>query len=199
MEHNVMEHNVMERTNMEQRDLIHRYLHDLNRYLARLSQADAQEVLREIESHLFDVIEQGEASGQVIDAATVLKGFGEPRELAAQYVAHVTTGAPPPKGFKAIQKVKQGVTISLYYAMALFGFSIAAALIMIAIAKIAAPELVGVWSAAGGNSFIIGYTAPSLPQEREMLGMWLAPIAGLTACAIFEITRRVLGVLKSAM
>ncbi len=189
----------MERIHTEQRDLIHDYLQELNRYLVRLSLAEAQEVLREIESHLFDAIEQGEASGQMIDVATVLKGFGEPRDLASQYVAHITTGAPPPRGFKAIQKVKQGVTISLYYAMALFGFSIAAALIMIALAKIAAPELVGVWSAAGGNSFIIGYTTPNLPQEREMLGAWLVPLAGFTGCAIFEMTRRVLSALKSAM
>lgn len=184
---------------MEQRDLIHHYLQQLNRYLVRLSPAQAQEVLREIESHIFDALEQAQAAGQVIDVTTILQGFGEPRELAAQYVAHITTGAPPPTGFKAIQKVKHGVTISLYYAMALFGFSIAVALIIIAIAKIAAPELVGVWSAAGGNSFIIGYTTPNLPQERELLGVWLVPFAGFAGCAIFEITRRVLSVLKSAM
>lgn len=184
---------------MEQRDIIHQYLHELNRYLARLSQTEAQEVIREIESHIFDVIEQGEAAGQAADAAAILKGFGEPRELAAQYVAHITTGAPPPKGFKAIQKVKRGVTISLYYSMALFGFSIAAALIFIVIAKLVTPELVGVWSTAGGHSFVIGFTSPSLPQEREMLGVWIVPVAGLAGIAIIEITRRVLRVLRSAL
>lgn len=184
---------------MEQRDLIHNYLQELNRYLARLSQAQAQEVIREIESHLYDAIEQSAAAGQDTNAATILKGFGEPRELAAQYVAHITDGLPPPKGFRAIQSVKKGVTIGLYYSMALFGFSISAALLLIGIAKVVVPDLVGVWSAADGNSFIIGFTAPSLPPEREMLGIWIVPVAGLTGSAIFEITRRVLVILKSAM
>jgi len=184
---------------MEQRDLIHQYLQELNRYLARLSKAEAQEVTREIESHIFDVIEQGEANGQVVDASAILKGFGEPRELAEQYVAHMTTGAPPPKGFKAIQKVKQGVTVSLYYSMAFFGFSIAAALIFLAVAKLFTPELVGVWSGADGNSFVIGFTEPRLPPHQEMLGTWIIPVASLAGFAIFEITRRVLRALKSSM
>ena len=184
---------------MEQRDLIHQYLQELNRYLARLSKAEAQEVIREIESHIFDAIEQGEAAGQAVDATTILTGFGQPRELAAQYVAHITTGAPPPTGFKAIQKMKQGVTIGLYYSMALFGFSIAASLMALVIAELVAPELVGIWSAANGNSFAIGFASPSLPPEQEKLGAWIVPIASLVAIAIFEITRRVLRVLKSAM
>ena len=110
---------------MEQRDIIHQYLKELERYLARLEKAQAQEVLREIESHIFDALEQQQSSGQVEDASAILRGFGEPRQLAFAYVAHVTDGAPPPAGFKAIQKVKQGVTATLYYAMAAFGFSIA--------------------------------------------------------------------------
>lgn len=189
----------MEHTQMKQRDLIHQYLQELHRYLARLSQAEAQEVIREIESHLYDAMEQSEAAGQTLDVADILKGFGTPRDLAAQYVAHVTSGTPPPRGFKAIQKVKRGVTVSLYYSMALFGFSFAAALLLIAIAKVFTPETVGVWSAAGGNSFIIGVTATSLPPEQELLGAWLVPIAGLTGSAIFGITRRVLSILKSLM
>lgn len=184
---------------MKQRDLIHQYLHELNRYLARLSKAEAQEVIREIESHIFDVIEQCEAAGQTVDAAAILEGFGQPRELAAQYVAHITTGTPPPNGFKAIQKVKQGVTLGLYYSMAFFGFSIAASLIFIAIAKIVTPDLVGVWSSAGGNSFLISFTASNLAPERELLGAWIVPVASLAGLAIFEITRRVLRALKSAM
>src|SRR3990167_9225382 len=92
---------------MEQRDIIHQYLKELERYLARLKKTEAQEVLKEIESHIFDALEQ-QHSGQAEDARAILQGFGEPRELAAQYVAHITKGAPPPVGFKAIQKVKQG-------------------------------------------------------------------------------------------
>ena len=93
---------------MEQQQMIHQYLNTLQRYLARLSPAEAKEVIREIESHIFDLIEQREAAGQPVDAQSILQGFGEPRQLAGQYVAHITDGAPPPLGFRAIQRVKHG-------------------------------------------------------------------------------------------
>lgn len=48
---------------MEQRDIIHQYLKELERYLARLEKAQAQEVLKEIESHIFDALDQLQSSG----------------------------------------------------------------------------------------------------------------------------------------
>lgn len=181
---------------MEQRDIIHQYLKSFEHYLARLEKAQAQEVLKEIESHIFDAMEQQQSTGQALDAKAILQGFGEPRELAAQYVAHITKGAPPPVGFKAIQKVKQGVTTTLYYAMAIFGFSIAFALFFIAGAEVFMPDSVGAWSAGDGNSLAIGFLATPYPAEQELLGGWLIPIAVLAALLVSTLTKQVLRVLK---
>ncbi len=184
---------------MEQRDIIHQYLKELERYLARLEKAQAQEVLKEIESHIFDALEQQQSSGQIEDASAILRGFGEPRQLAFAYVAHVTDGAPPPAGFKAIQKVKQGVTATLYYAMAAFGFSIAFALFFVAGAEIFMPDSVGAWSAGHGNSFAIGFFASPYPTDQELLGAWLIPVAISSALLVITLTRKVLRVLKNNM
>ena len=181
---------------MEQRDIIHQYLKELERYLARLEKAQAQEVLKEIESHIFDALEQQQGSGLTEDAKAILQGFGEPRELALAYIAHITTGAPPPVGFKAIQKVKQGVTVTLYYAMAAFGFSIAFALFFIAGAEVIMPDSVGAWSAGNGHSLAIGFLATPYPAEQELLGAWLAPAAILSALLVSTLTRRILRALK---
>ena len=181
---------------MEQRDIIHQYLKELERYLARLEKAQAQEVLREIESHIFDALEQQQHSGQAEDARAILQGFGEPRELALAYVAHITKGAPPPVGFKAIQRVKQGVTATLYYGMAAFGFSIAFALFFIAGAEVFMPDSVGAWSAGNGHSLAIGFLATPYPAEQELLGGWLTPIAILSALLVSTLTKQVLRVLK---
>ncbi|RVT47562.1 hypothetical protein EMM73_04605 [Rheinheimera sediminis] len=181
---------------MEQRDLIYKYLKELERYLARLEKAQAQEVLKEIESHIFDALEQQQSSDQVEDASTILRGFGEPRQLAFAYVAHITDGAPPPAGFKAIQKVKQGVTATLFYAMAVFGFSIAVALIFVAGAEVFMPDSVGVWSAGNGNSMAIGFLAKPYPAEQELLGAWLTPVAVVAALLVSLLTRQVLRQLK---
>ncbi len=75
---------------MEQRDMIHQYLKELERYLAGLEKAQAQEVLKEIESHIFDVLEQQQGSGQVVDAKAILQGFGEPRQLAFAYITLIS-------------------------------------------------------------------------------------------------------------
>jgi uncharacterized membrane protein len=92
---------------MPDRDIIHGYLKSLAKYLSRLENADADDVIREIESHIYDALESHEKEGAENSAEVVLAGFGLPRELAAQYVDHILEGAAPPKGFKAIQRVKK--------------------------------------------------------------------------------------------
>lgn len=181
---------------MEQQQMIHQYLNTLQRYLARLSPAEVKEVIREIESHIFDLIEQREAAGQQADAASILQGFGEPRQLAGQYVAHITDGAPPPLGFRAIQRVKHGVTAGLYYSMALFGYLISFALLFLAGAKLITPDSVGMWAMSEGNSVTIAFMSEPFPPEQELLGMAFAPVAIVLGLALMWLTRRILTVLK---
>ncbi len=189
----------MTQQNMHKNDIIHRYLNDLRRYLARLAPHETQEVIREIESHLFDVMEQQEAAGTMADAADILRGFGEPRALAAQYIAHIEEGAPPPRGFKAIQRVKKSVTTSLYFAMAVFGVSTALTLLFVAGVKLLHPDLVGAWSTANGNSISIGFVDVPPVGTSELLGWWMVPVAATLALGVALLTRKVLRVLKQHM
>ncbi len=182
---------------MQARDQIHQYLQELALYLARLPVAEASEVLQEIESHLFDVLEQqGDSPEQV---AAVLRGFGEPRQLAAQYVAHLTTGAPPPAGFRAIARVRRTVSQGLYLMMATLGFSVTLALAFIAGAKLVLPAPVGLWSVADGNAFALGMLRTLLPADQELLGMALVPLMAVLAVLAGITTRRVLRALRTLM
>ena len=184
---------------MSDHDLIHNYFKSLTKYLARLEKTDAEEVIREIESHIYDAMELQEQEGSQSSAQSILEGFGEPRELANRYVEHILKGAPPPKGFRAIQSVKKGMTKGLYYSMGLFGFGMAFALIMVGLAKLFMPDLVGVWSAAEGNSVIIGITDNASQNSEELLGYWIIPIAILLGLGIARLTKRVLAVLKNSL
>lgn len=181
---------------MSERDQIHQYLKSLSRYLSALDKTEAEEVLREIESHIFDAIDIIEQRGEIADAAVILDGFGPPRQLAQSYVRHIQHGAPPPAGFAAISTVKRGVTNTLYYGMALFGFAIATALIITALANLMVPDSVGVWSVAGGNSIVIGLFNDPLPPGDEISGFWYTPIALLLGYAIIRLTVGVMQVLK---
>jgi hypothetical protein len=184
---------------MSDHDLIHNYFKSLTKYLARLEKTDAEEVIREIESHIYDAMELQEQEGEQSSAQSILDGFGEPRELANRYVEHILKGTPPPSGFRAIQSVKKGMTKSLYYSMGLFGFGIAFGLIIVGLAKFFMPDLVGVWSAAEGNSVIITFSEHTYQNSKELLGYWFIPIAITLGLGVARLTKRVLRVLKTSL
>ncbi len=184
---------------MLDRDTIHTFLQSLNKYLSRLNKEDAHEVIKEIESHIYDVIEWKESNNAQIDVQQILNGFGSPRELAAQYVEHIMTGSPPPKGFKAIQKLKTGITKGIWYSMAIFCYGVAGLFGLIGIAKILFPEKIGLWMAAEGNSIIITFSEHSLLMSEEKLGWWLVPVSLAACLIIFWLSKRVLEALKTSL
>jgi hypothetical protein len=184
---------------MRSQQLIRAYMRTLTAHLGKLDPAESQEVVREIESHLHDVLEQAEARGDTPDVAALLAGFGPPEALAARYVAHVQEGAPPPSGFGVIQSVKRTATRGLYYAMGAFGFSIAAAFLLLALAKVWEPASVGVWSLSGASTVIITWSGSPHPQAQEMFGYGLVPFALLACLSCAELTRRVLIVLRRGL
>lgn len=178
---------------------VRNYMRALSAQLGKLEKADAEEVVREIESHIHDVIDQAEARGEHVDLAALLEGFGPPEALAAQYVAHIRNGAPPPAGFRVIQRVKLTVTRGLYYSMGVFGFSIAIAFLLLALAKVIEPSSVGMWSMAGGASMTVTWSGSPHPDANEVLGYALVPLALVAAAWCAEVTRRVLRVLRRGL
>jgi len=178
---------------MSDREIVHTYLKTLERYLSRLEKQDADEVISEIESHIFDALDE---AGDAADAASILKGFGSARDLAAAYVDHMLEGSPPPEGFKAIQKVRKGMTKGLYYSTIGFGYTIAFGLLLIGIWKPFAADNVGLWSAAGGNSLIVGFVDQAPAGTEELLGWWLIPVFLILGASIAWGTFRLMSILK---
>ena len=181
---------------MSDRDVIHAYLKSLSKYLSRLEKAEAEDVIREVESHIYDARDAHEKDKGGISAAAILAGFGEPRELAARYVEHILTGAPPPKGFRTIQQVKKGATKGLYIMTELCGYGTSLILIIVGIYKAVVPEEVGVWATDSGDSFMLGVSSTPPGGTHELLGWWLVPILiSLGLCAAF-LTKKILAALK---
>lgn len=183
---------------MSDRDTIRDYLKSLAKYLSRLEKAEAEDVIREIESHIHDALESHEKEGDPISAESVLAGFGPPRELAGQYVEHVLAGAAPPRGFKAIQRVKKGATKGLYFATAFFGYSMSMASILVGLYKIIQPEMVGFW-VSENKTLVLGVMSETPAGTREIFGWWAVPfLLGLGAVAAY-LTGRILSILKERM
>lgn len=184
---------------MSERDPIQDYLESLSKHLARLDRADAEEVLREIESHVEDALAAQAAAQRPVDARQILAGFGTPRELAGRYVEHVLQGSPPPPGFRAIQRVKQHASRGLYWATAVSGYGMALALMLLALYKLLAPSSVGLWANDSGSVAVLGIFRQSPPGMQEVLGWWLVPITGGLGVAAIYLTRRLLAALKSLL
>lgn len=183
---------------MISRQPIRAYVRALAGHLHSLDKADADEVIREIEGHLHEVVDNAEERGEALDLAALLDGFGPPQALAAQYIEHLRQGTPPPAGFRVLRRVKQGVSRSLYWSMGVFGYSIAAGLLFLALAKLWSPDSTGVWSVAGGQSIVVAWAAQP-PAEPELLGWWLLPVALALALGCAELTRRVMRVLRRGL
>ena len=181
---------------MSNRDIIHDYLKSLSKYLSRLNKDEADEVIREIESHIYDVLESSDEEG---NAQEILEGFGSARDLAASYVDHIIEGTPPPTGFKAIQQVKKGATKGLFYSTAVFGLGVAIFLILVSILKLFAPDQVGAWSAAGGNSVTISIGGADQHAGEEVMGFWIVPIFMGLGLAVLYLTKRLLSILKDKL
>ncbi|WP_417446501.1 HAAS signaling domain-containing protein [Kangiella sp.] len=183
---------------MSNNDSIKKYLNQLRKYLSRLEKEEADEVIREIEAHIFDVIEAREQAGEAPNIQEIFNGFGEPKELASKYISHIMVGTPPPEGFRPIQIVKRGVSKTLYYSMLVFGYGISFALIAFALVNLFLPYTLGVWSSASGESIVIGWLhqADLSNGAKVFSGLWLSPVAIVLAAIEFFITHRVLRVLK---
>lgn len=180
---------------MSERKKVRQYLDNLNRYMSPLSDYEAQEVVREIESHIYDTIDDIEIRGEIADVEVILDRLGAPRELAQQYVGHIQHGTPPPTGFAAIPLVKKGLSRTVSVSLMCFGYFCGIALIALAFANLLIPNGIGVWSEADGNSIVIGMLEnPMLAQENNEVirGFWLSPVALIAGYLILMMTHKVL-------
>ena len=91
------------------------------------------------------------------------------------------------------------MTRGLYYSMGAFGFSVAIAFLLLALAKTIEPSSVGVWSTAGGHSIALTWSGSPHPDANELLGYSLIPLAVIAAAWCAEVTRRVLRVLRRTL
>lgn len=184
---------------MTERDVTHQYLNTLQRYLARLSADDANDVVQEIESHIFEALEASDNGDAPTRVEDILAGFGDPRTLASEYVSHILEGTPPPSGFRALQAVQKGVTRGLYYATAVFGYLVSLTLLVIALFKPFMPHKTGVWIGDSGESIVLGMLENPPANNDEVLGWWLVPLFLLVGVGIAYLTHRILAVLKTKL
>jgi len=160
---------------------IDRYLGRVRDALRALPEADRDDIVHELRTHIEDV-SAGDARG--VDAA--LASLGDPTELARHYeterraVRAECSGSPLTilHGLRHASRTRLGrVTATALYAFAYINvFALWAA----AIDKLFAPTSVGAWRTPGDLWPIRLVTAGEPPpHSHELLGWWLVPLAVL--------------------
>ena len=180
---------------MSERKKIRQYLDNLQRYLTPLDTFEAQEVIREIESHIYDVIDEIEMKGETADVDEILTRLGPPHALGQQYVGHIQHGDPPPEGFKALTLMKKGLSRSVYYGLMCFGYTFGMGLIALAFANLIIPNGIAIWTEANGNSVVIGMLDNPIIAEQAkgvFQSFWITPIALVTGYLLLLITHKIL-------
>jgi len=179
---------------MARSELIHKYLSELQIYLSRVSEARAQEVVQEIESHIYDTLalQQPPEEGSI---EIILGRLGTPRELAAGYIDHITIGVAPPKGLKPLSRVKKGISKSLYYLVCCLGYGSGSSLLVVALIKLLYPSGFGIWISEQGNSVVVYFSQMDL-QANEIPAVWLIPLAAVSGAGLLYLTRQIARILK---
>jgi len=163
------------------------YLMNLRRCLGELPPEEVNDILREIRSH---ILERAEAAGELTDEklVAILKALGKPEDLGPLYqsealVARARASVSPVLIFRTIAGwAMKSVIGFVAFIIGIFGYGMAAGLLLSAILKPIFPDRVGAWS--DGWQFTIGFR--DTPPQTEVLGWWIIPV-GLIFGALFLI------------
>ncbi len=170
------------------------YLDILQARLGALPTAEADDIVREIRSHVRD--STGPKGGTAGDAvAAVLARLGPPEELAAGYVTAIllaragSSRSPWPvlRGFLHWAMYSAAGILPLAGLVA--GYVVAASLFIAALVKPFAPDRVGLWRLAGGEiSLRLGLRGGPPSAGEEILGWWVTPLGLLAGAMAYYLT-----------
>jgi hypothetical protein len=171
------------------RDLqIDNYLGKLRECLPTMSDADREEIVREISVHIRECAQEPNSS---IDA--ILKRLGSAEALASQYghdllIQHASRSISPVLILRAtLELAKRSIEGFVLFLGALIGYALGGGLVVTAALKPIFPRQVGLW--IGPAVFNFGFHEPPLSDPvHEVLGWWYVPVALCLGCFFLWLT-----------
>lgn len=168
------------------------YLKRVRNMLKSLETQNQQEILLEINSHIYEGISNNPANAnEVAHLLDVLERLGQPEVFLKPWVARkkleeATHSFNPIKIAKAlILNLGNGISYILFSILYLFLFGF----LFLIVAKVVNPEQVGFFYRAN-DIFILGHYTNSEGisyQQYEKLGDWFIPVIALSAVTIYTL------------
>jgi len=149
------------------------YFAKVDRALAALPRAEADEIKRELEQHALDAVSES-------DAQTALAQLGDPDDFLADLVADklraraARTFSPADVAAALARSAGAGLAGLALSTLAGIGYVIAALAILMGVAKLFDPAAAGIYRLPNGRLFI-GF-GESL-GGADIMGIWFSPLA----------------------
>jgi hypothetical protein len=168
---------------------VERYLRALRQALAALPDAERDELVAEVRSHLADRAARGDAD--------VLAGFADPEAYAAEFLAEralagaIARGSSWALGAALFSGARTGAAVLAVVPLAVLHV-VAAALVVLAALKPLFPGHVGVFVSDGGPWAVGAWERGASAGVREVLGWWVVPVFAVGGALIFWAANRAL-------
>jgi Protein of unknown function (DUF1700) len=181
----------------ESQQAIDNYLKVLRKRLSGLSETVADDIVKEIRSHILDkALLAGEITGGSV--ASALSDLGSPEELASQYLTDdlLTRAQTTRSPWLVLRSLFRWASLSLVGLCVLtfssLGYFVAGSFALCAMLKPLHPQTAGLWllpSPDGDYSISLRLGFGSLPADgRELLGWWIVPIGLILAMGLVFLT-----------
>jgi uncharacterized membrane protein len=149
------------------------YFAKVDRALAALPRAEAEEIKRELEQHALDAVSES-------DAQTALAQLGDPDDFLSDLVADklraraARTFSPAHVATALARSAGAGLAGLALSTLVGIGYVVAALAILMGVSKLINPEAAGVYRLPDGRTFI-GF-GDSL-GGADVMGIWFSPLA----------------------
>ena len=171
------------------------YIERCRKSIKSLADADKEECLLEINSHIYEYMQDHQLNDEMESLLDVLEKLGRPEETLKEYVAAkkinqaVKTFNPKHVVQALYLNIRNGIAYILLSVMGLFfcGF------LFLIIFKIIYPQNVGLF--IGTDTFLLGHTT-SPDFAEEVLGNWFIPTMILSAGFLYLVIVFILKIIR---
>lgn len=162
------------------------YLYRIRKQIKGLNQQNQDEILMELNSHIYENLQEHPAGNEVEKLLNILEKLGRPEEIlkplvADKKLAEATRTFNPIHVFKALLlNLTNGISYIIFFILYLFLFGF----VFLICAKIWNPSQVGFFYKPG-EVFIIGLSKGLVNPADEILGNWFIPVMIIVAIALY--------------
>ncbi|MCP4205399.1 MAG: hypothetical protein GY769_26100, partial [bacterium] len=175
---------------------IGQYTARLRRALGTLQAGEVDDIVLEIQSHIAERL--ADSADPAAAAVEVLEALGDPEELAAEYqtealLARGRSSQSPLALMRAAQRwAMEGLFGLTMFLAGILGYSLAAALVLVAVLKPFFPLHIGLWRDPP-DLLALGFVSGPPDAQFELLGWWIIPVGLVTGCLLWLGMTRLLG------